>query len=82
MTGSMTISPAENGMAVMRRSCHRCGAPLEVFAPAAEFRAWLERRKPIHEAMPSLTADEREQCISGTCAACWEWLFGSDDDDE
>lgn len=35
----------------------------------------------IQRAMPYLNADQRELLISGTCSACFEKLFGKDEEE-
>jgi hypothetical protein len=32
----------------------------------------------IQSVFPELTADEREELISGTCAPCWDKQFGGE----
>lgn len=34
----------------------------------------------IQKAMPSLSPDQRELLISGTCGECWEKMFKEEDD--
>ena len=36
----------------------------------------------IHEALPFLNAGDREMLISGVCPACWDNMFGGDDEEE
>lgn len=38
------------------------------------YEAW-KNGAMIQNAMPYLTADEREMLISGTCPQCWEEMF-------
>ena len=46
-----------------------------------DFAAW-EGGELIQNAMPYLSADEREILISGICGRCFEEMYGEDDDDE
>ena len=36
----------------------------------------------IQDALPELSADDRELLISETCGVCWDQLFGVDEEDE
>ena len=41
-----------------------------------------QRGELIQEALPELSADQRELLISGTCPKCWDELFPPDEWDE
>ena len=44
--------------------------------PAEEFDKWDHGRGPyIQKAMPSVSADVREQILTGTHPACWDALW-------
>lgn len=43
-----------------------------------QYRRWLGGT-PIQLAMPNLTADEREQLMTGSHPECWDNGFGDDD---
>ena len=49
--------------------------------PVAGLKAW-EDGELIQDALPNLTADQRELLISGTCDDCWKTMFGTVDDEE
>jgi len=36
----------------------------------------------IQDALPDIPADQRELFISGTCAVCWNEMFGDEDEEE
>jgi hypothetical protein len=45
--------------------------------PERGYVEWKYGGKLIQQALPGLTADQREQLISGTCPSCWKAMFGS-----
>ena len=47
--------------------------------PEEGFHNW-QGRALIQNALPELTADERELLISGTCPSCWDRMFGDYDE--
>jgi hypothetical protein len=56
---------------VIVRDCMFCGQESRVKVPAQGLWDW-EHGKFIQTAMPNLSADEREQVITGTHPACWD----------
>lgn len=42
------------------------------------YYAWCQGGMLIQDALPELTASEREQLISGICDTCWDETFGED----
>jgi hypothetical protein len=62
--------------------CRICNNPKEIpDVPVAGLKAW-EDGELIQDALPNLTADQRELLISGTCDDCWKTMFGTVDDEE
>ena len=55
--------------------CRVCGTNIELLVDPLDFEAWQEG-KYIQDAMPYLSAGERELLISGTCDDCWGKMFG------
>lgn len=45
----------------------------------ARYQEWRRGKMLIQEALPNLSADEREMLKTGICAYCWEEMFGPDD---
>ena len=43
-----------------------------------DYTSW-ENGELIQNAMPYLSADERELLISGTCGTCFDNMFGSEE---
>lgn len=57
------------------RECQWCGKTGTVEVTTQEFIA-MAQGAPIHEALPNMTREYREQIISGTHPPCWEAMFG------
>lgn len=66
---------------VFTGECACCKSEQSVVIPGPELYAYRSGQL-IQDAMPSVSLDEREFLISGTCPACWDKLFGNDDDEE
>ncbi len=54
--------------------CVHCGDQFDMVVPIHGLIAWKEGML-IQDAMPELSADERELLISGTCGKCWDEMF-------
>lgn len=65
-------------VAVQCRMCHEVHF---IDVPIDGFVAW-QSGELIQDALPELSADQRELLISGTCGMCWDDMFGSSDEDE
>lgn len=61
--------------------CRYCNTADTIELSEAEVQALAEFR-PIQDALPNRTDDERELLISGTHPACWDALFPEEDDPE
>ena len=59
--------------------CRTCGTNISLLVNMSDMIAWKDG-KYIQEAMPYLSADERELLISQTCGICWEEMFGCCED--
>ena len=55
--------------------CIKCAEPQHITVGQADLDAW-QSGTLIQDAMPYLSADERELLISQTCGDCWEKMFG------
>ena len=58
--------------------CPCCGKEHFVVVDEEEFMAW-ENGELIQNAMPSLSATEREQLISHICPKCQASIFGEEE---
>jgi len=56
--------------------CQRCGTSHNLLVNMNDMIAWRSG-KYIQDAMPYLSADERELVISQTCGDCFEEMFGN-----
>lgn len=61
-------------------SCPFCGKDTELIVPARGYRLWTEGEL-IQNALPELTAGQRETLISGLCESCQDSFFGGEDDE-
>ena len=59
----------------VRIQCPFCGTIHSVFVDAAGFYAWVDGAL-IQDALPDLSATEREQLISRLCPDCQKDIFG------
>jgi hypothetical protein len=69
---------------VKTKPCIHCGQPGLIEMTGLTY-SWgvsrLNQGAYIQEAFPSLSAEEREQIISGTHPACWNAIFGKEDEE-
>ncbi len=64
----------------VRLLCRICSQEQEIIAPVAGLMAW-EEGAFIQDALPELSAGDREMLISQTCDDCWQLMFGEPEDD-
>jgi hypothetical protein len=60
-------------------TCPFCGDTTSVVVDAAGFVAW-QSGELVQNALPNLSADDREVLISGICTDCWDKQFPADED--
>ena len=65
----------KDGSAQVYVSCVKCHAQKVLHVPAEPFKAWQRHELKIQDALPMLSADDRELLISGLCPDCWNKLF-------
>lgn len=61
--------------------CAVCDSRHELSIVPSDVDRW-KQGELIQDAMPYLSASERELLISGTCDDCWTEMFGGDEDFE
>lgn len=61
-------------------ACRMCGEPQTIWFDIADWNEWRAGAY-IQDAMPYLTAAEREMLISQTCDNCWNNLFADLDNE-
>jgi hypothetical protein len=74
------MSTTETIIAITKR-CYHCGEEGALTMPREEGLRGIEAYKNgefAQDAFPFLSADEREQIISGTHPKCWAEMFGTD----
>ena len=57
-------------------TCRHCQKSYDLLVNITDMADW-KLGKYIQDAMPYLSADERELCISQTCGVCWDEIFGT-----
>jgi hypothetical protein len=77
-TGEMEM---EEGYEVLTIDCHNCHKSHQVKVNMEAYNQWKDGEALIQDALPELSAAERELLMSQTCGSCWDQLFGSDIDD-
>lgn len=55
-------------------TCPLCQKTEEIRVIPEDYVKWREGMY-IQDAFPYLSADQREQLMTGTCGACWELFF-------
>lgn len=72
-------------IAMPTKRCYHCGEFGEIEMGRDEYARGVAMRDAGHfvqDAFPHLSADLREQIISGTHPECWKEMFGDDDENE
>lgn len=59
---------------VIQKTCVLCKTVHRIEVPAEDVQKWRQGML-IQDAMPYLSADQRELLISGTCRECWDMMF-------
>jgi hypothetical protein len=73
--GKRHLQTVTKGNRVEVTATCECGTKMVVETDVHRFTQWLKGHH-IQNVFPNLGADEREMFISGTCAKCWNRLFG------
>ena len=60
-------------------TCRTCGEEHSMMACITDYADW-QFGKYIQDAMPYLSAGERELLISGTCGPCFDKMFGDSEE--
>lgn len=63
-------------LCVYQVGCQKCMGQFEIRGEDRDFIRW-EEGELIQDALPYLSADERELLISGICGGCFDKMFGS-----
>ena len=62
----------------IKTRCRVCGVTHTLMVNLHDMGRW-QNGSLIQDAMPYLSADERELLISGTCGTCFDKMFGSEE---
>ena len=68
-----------NRIDCISRTCRSCGESISLMVNGQDVVDW-QGGKYIQDAMPYLSADERELLISGTCGPCFDKMFGDSEE--
>jgi len=61
------------------KTCVMCGTTHEIRVKTADYRRWRQGAY-IQDAMPYLTANEREILMSGICSTCFDALYPEEEE--
>lgn len=61
---------------VVEVTCVVCGTKHTILVPTAGYKKWASGQALIQDALPGLSADERELLISNVCPRCFDKAFG------
>lgn len=64
---------------IIEKVCVICGSTHVIKVPQSGYERWTSGKKHIQDAMPSVSADNREMLMSGICPVCFNKLFGYGD---
>jgi hypothetical protein len=73
--GEIMVAISDNRTGIADVRCEMCGQYYRIFYNHEDMISWLSGSQPIEDAMPYLTAGERELFISYTCHSCFDSLF-------
>lgn len=76
----MTKESGVGRVGYMPPPCIVCGKTGQVLLRWDQYQAW-QNGALIQDAFPDLSADEREQIKSGIHPACWDSMFGDEEED-
>lgn len=76
----MTKMPAETMLAI-KTKCPCCKSEKTLQVPKSGYDAW-QRGALIQRALPTLSAAQREQLITGICDPCWDKYMCADEEEE
>ena len=60
--------------------CPMCSAETKIEVSVAGHKKWVDGAY-IQDALPELSANEREALITGICSSCWTDMFGEEEND-
>lgn len=70
-----------NEIITIETCCPICRKTSTIEVPVDGYVLW-RFGAPIQDAFPNLSADVREQLVSGICPACWDEMFADDEEED
>ena len=61
--------------------CPFCGCLTDIEVEVEQYESWAFGGALIQDALPTLSATERETLISGICPECQDTIFNDEDED-
>jgi len=55
-----------------------CKGINDTVVDARGYNMWKAKEATIQDALPTLSADERELLMTGTCKPCWDTMWSED----
>lgn len=74
------LNVLHNGTMDLGVKCPQCGHKNVVTVNSEGYRAWT-RGALIQNALPELTAEQREVLVTGICGECWKEMFREPEED-
>ncbi len=74
----MIVEQGHQPCDMIQATCRQCKVSAEMSVNRQDLADW-RGGKYIQDAMPYLSADQRELLISGTCGDCFDKMFGGDE---
>lgn len=73
MQHNVIIKDTEN--LTLSITCPSCGGLTRITVPREPYLQWMNHESLIQDAMPMLSAPEREALLTGVCPPCWTKIF-------
>jgi hemolysin-activating ACP:hemolysin acyltransferase len=77
----LTVVKQNPRITTLQATCPDCGIVNEFVVSSPSLQMWV-RGDLIQDAFPELTADQREQFITGYCDPCWQKMWAYLNDEE
>lgn len=60
---------------IVEVTCVNCGTKHTIMVPTGAYKRWASGQAKIQDALPMLSADERELLMSHICQRCFDKIF-------
>lgn len=65
---------------IVEINCRWCGQGVGLVASQLEWDMWFSPDRPmVQRCFPTMSAENREMLVSGTCPKCWDSMFGGEE---